>query len=191
MKPLALHNLERDYHLQLPEEDVQLSTRSPALEVFTDFKRFKPYVIDVSTTALDAEKLMLKAHVKMKLIVDKKDEFLGIVSLQELSNENLIKLVAGGTSREEITVGDVMIPREKLKVFDYEELKDSSVQDVLDTLKNEGQQHSLVVDQSNNTIRGLISASDIARKLKIPLSLHKPLSFAEITSVIAHTHAEK
>lgn len=191
MKPLALHKLEKEYHLHLPAETKQLDVNSPALEVFTDFKKHKPYVIDISTSAVDAEKLMMKAHVKMKIIVDQNDDFLGIVTLQELTGENIIKQVATGLSREEITVADLMLPKEKLQVFDYDDLETATVQDVLDTLKNEGLQHSLVIDRDHVTIRGLISASDIARKLQIPLSLHKPLSFAEIFSVVSTAHASK
>jgi hypothetical protein len=87
---------------------IEISEDSPCLNVFTDFKIHRPLVIESSTRAYLVEELMLKAHVRLKLVVEKDGHF--------------------------------------LHGYTY--------------------QHCLVIDTNSNRVRGLISVSDIARRLK-------------------------
>jgi CBS domain-containing protein len=185
MHKLTLSSIENVRKLTTSESLSQVTADSPALAVFTDFQIKTPYTIDPDTTPADAERLMLEAHVKMKIVVDADNNLLGILSLRELDEERIITRVANGMARAEITVADLMIPKARLKAISYKELGVAKVQDVLDALSAEGLQHCLVVDSGSQTIRGLISASDIARKLHIPLSVHKAPSFAEIVEAVA------
>lgn len=185
MHKLILSNIDHVNKLTSPKESQRISAESSALSVFTDFQVKTPFTTQPNTRPADAEKLMLKAHVKMKIIVDANSNFLGILSLGELDEDKIIRLVASGTPRNEITVADLMIPKAKLRAISYQNLRAASVQDVLDALISEGLQHCLVVDNITQTIRGLISASDIARKMQIPLSLHKAPSFAEIVKAVS------
>ena len=56
------------------------------------------------------------------------------------------------------------------------------------TLKNSGDQHLLVVDETDlgiRRVRGIISASDISRKLKVGFEvMYEAKSFAEIEKII-------
>ena len=185
MHKLTLSSIENVRKLTTSESLSQVTADSPALAVFTDFQIKTPYTIDPDTTPADVERLMLEAHVKMKIVVDADNSLLGILSLRELDEERIITRVANGMARAEITVADLMIPKARLKAISYKELGAAKVQDVLDALSAEGLQHCLVVDSGSQTIRGLISASDIARKLHIPLSVHKAPSFAEIVEAVA------
>jgi CBS-domain-containing membrane protein len=187
MHKLKLSRLDNVRKLPVSEQTPQFSADSPALSVFTDFRLKTPYTVTPDTSPADAERLMLEAHVKMKIVVDADSNLLGILGLKELDEERIITLIAGGMSRDEITVADLMIPKAGLNAFSYKELAAAKVRDVMEALKTEGLQHCLVLDDSNQTVRGLISASDIARKLHIPLSLHKAPSFAEIVGIVAST----
>jgi CBS domain-containing protein len=189
MKTLNLLAIDQIDHLARPEEMEPLTYESAALCIFTDFRDNQPFVIDASSPAIEAESLMIKAHVKLKIVVNHEDEFLGVVSLADISNENIIRHVAEGLSREEVRVGDLMQPKASLKAFAYSQIEHATVADVMAALQLNGLQHCLIVDTDQHVIRGLISASDIARKLKIPLSLTVQPTFAAIFDAVNSTHA--
>lgn len=180
MKHIALYDADRTDHLIWPEECPAFSETSPALTVFTDFRQHEPSVIDASTLALDAEHIMRRTHQRLKLVLNAGGEFIGILSIDDLSEHELIKKVASGLSRNELLVGEMMQRREHLKVLDYHDLAQMSVKDVLELLQQYGFEHCLVVERERHEIRGIISAREIARQLKIPLSITRPPNFAEL-----------
>jgi DeoR family transcriptional regulator, catabolite repression regulator len=51
---------------------------------------------------------------------------------------------------------------------------------VLNTLQHNGEQHCLVIDTDSHHIRGVISASDIASRLHIPVHIEKAPTFLNI-----------
>lgn len=64
---------------------------------------------------------------------------------------------------------------------------DSPVRDLVETLKDNEHQHYLVVDRNNHRIRGVISASDLARKLRLDIRIHKGSSFIAIYQALFTT----
>ena len=187
MKNLALCDIESIDELAWPKENC-VDLNSPALTVFTDFEQVNPIVIDASTSAVDAESLMINAHVRLVIIVDQY-HFLGVVSLDDLNLQEMIKREAAGIPRAELSVADFMQTRNELKAFSLEELEKSSINDVVETLQKRGQQHCLVVDRNSHMIRGIISASDIARKLRIPININMNSSFINIFNALHHSVA--
>ncbi len=180
MKELELYDAEQVDELVWPENYQQITEDSPALAIFTDFESHQPIVIDSSVKALDAVQHMFEAHVRLKLVVDKNDKFLGVVSLHDLDEQEIMKKVVQGYRREDLLVTNMMRPKQDLKVIDYEELKHAHVSHVISALQKYGHQHCLVVDRVNHLIRGLVSASDIARKLKIAVAVHESPKFTEL-----------
>jgi len=184
MKTLKLFKIETIDHIITPEDFKETTIDSPALSIFTDFKYHRALVIEASTKAVEAQLLMQKAHVNLKLVLSEENRICGIVSNKDVSDQELIKLVTLGDTRENILVTDVMQPRDSLKALDYCELSNSTVRQVIKTLENNDLQHCLVVEHSQHEIRGLISSSDIARKLHIAVSFHVSPTFADIFSAI-------
>lgn len=184
MKNLQLFDLDLIDNIISPEDFNKTSLASPATDVFTDFKDHKALVIEEDTDAADALKLMLKAHVKMKIVVSKGNDFLGIISTSELSEQRIVAEVGKGNMRGEILVREMMIPRYRLHALDYNELEGAKVNDVVAALKNYGLRHCLVVDRSNHHIRGVISSSDIARKLHLHIDIITKTSFRDVFDVI-------
>ncbi|WP_371195155.1 CBS domain-containing protein [Glaciecola sp. SC05] len=177
MKSLNLYNTESIDTLVWPEEQYSISGKTPALSILTDFRQHTPRVIEANVKALDLENLMKRSHVKMKLVLDKNKKFIGIVSLYDLSEENILKKVDKNTSRDELLVSDFMHPRETLKCFDIKDLSRATIEDVLETQKHNHQQHCLVIDRQNHEIRGLISARDVARLIKRSVDIDTHISF--------------
>ncbi|MBU2978122.1 CBS domain-containing protein [Alteromonas sp. C1M14] len=185
MHALPLFKTENVEKLAWPEVPGKLTLQSPASAVFTDFKEHLPLVIGYNVKALELEQLMKQSHVKMKIVLDNKDEFAGIISLHDITEQSIMQKVAQGISREELTVADFMRPKSAIQSFDYESIMQSTVGDIVETLKDNGQQHCLVVDRKEHVIRGIISVSDIARELRLPLDIQAQPSFSALSNVIA------
>lgn len=188
MQAITLFPVARVAHMVQPEEFNDLDMHSPAIEFFTDFKKHRPLTIEGSTLAVDVEMLMRKAHVRMKLVVDADNEFIGTISTEDLSEQYFMIRIANGERLDEITVSDMMCPKDNILALDLDQLERSSISDIIETLKRSGQQHCLVVDRSHDHIRGLISASDVARRLHMPIKIERVPTFVDIFRSI-HRHA--
>lgn len=185
MKSLDLYTIDTIDHIVTPENYEHLTLESPALEIFTDFREFHPLVVDSDTKAVEAKFLMEKSHVNLKIVLNSEMRLCGVIGLADLTEQRLVTEVSMGKAREDILVTDIMLPRAKMKAFDYRELGHAQVQNVLSTLKAENLQYCLVVDHEAHEICGIISANEIARKLNIPL-LMSPYAgtFAEVFSAL-------
>ncbi|MDF1690535.1 MAG: CBS domain-containing protein [Cycloclasticus sp.] len=186
MKNLTFYDTTPFDELAWPERNNNITLDSSALEVFTDFNQIKPLVIESSISAIDAEKLMQKAHVHLKIVVDSNNHFLGIVSLEDLNCQEILKRISKGDNREELSVTDFMRRRKSLKAVDYSELEKASIDTVIGALKSNNQQHCLVIDREQHKIRGIISARDIARKLHLPLNIASDSTFVGIFQAVLH-----
>jgi len=186
MKTLRLYPTDPIYELAWPLSNPDINLNSPACEIFTDFCRVKPLIIEAITPVDEAQNLMKRAHVRMKLVIDQSGHFSGLVSLDDLQAQEIMKKLAEGATKEDLTVTDFMRRRDQLKAFDYTDIKRSSVGDIVISLEHSGQQHCLVVDKCTHQIRGVISASDITRKLKLPIDIGTESTFSNIFSVLHH-----
>jgi CBS domain containing-hemolysin-like protein len=180
MHAITLFPVDSVAHMVQPDEFHELDINSPATDFFTDFKNHRPLTIEGSTLAADVEMLMRKTHVRMNLVVDTGNEFIGTISTDDLSETNFMIRIANGERLDEITVSDMMRPKRTLLALDIEQLQRSSISDIIESLQRSGQQHCLVVDRSHDHIRGLISASDIARRLHVPIKIERVPTFVDI-----------
>jgi len=186
MMKLDFFDIEATDDIAKPETVGSITKDSSALEVFTDFNVYMPLMLEEGSCAVEAEKQMQKAHVRLKLVVDKDENFVGVVSLDNLNNQEVIKRLSKGYSREELSIDEVMIPKEQLKAFDYDKSACATITNVIEALKENGQQHCLVLDRNAHKIRGIISASDIVRKLKLPVNIMTDASFLGIFNTVYH-----
>lgn len=184
MRTLSLHTTAPLDELAWPQEKTEITMDSSALEIFTDFELVKPRIIDSDTSAIEAERLMLKAHVRMLMVVDARQHFLGVINLENLNSQEILKKLQAGHAREDLYVLDFMQSRESLRAFDYADLAKASIRNVIDTLKFHGEQHCLVIQSDTHKIRGIISASDIARKLDLPVNISHDSSFVRIFQAV-------
>lgn len=184
MKTLALRSLSNIDTLAWPSNKTCVSSRTPALSILTDFTQHIPLVVTGDEKAANLEKLMKQSHVKMKLVLDDHEKFIGLVTLFDVNEENIIKKVDKNMPRNELTVRDFMHTRESLKCFDFHDLENATVGDVLATQRENHLQHCLVIDSDTNTIRGVISARDIARLMSPNVSAERHFSFEDLFNEI-------
>lgn len=185
MKELHLYNVEQNDSVFVHSFDKQLTLTSPAINVFNDFQEHEPLKVVGDTKAKDALILMQRADAEMKIVISNQGDFVGLISTKELNEQNIISQVSRGTSRDDVLVQDLMLAKHKLHAFDYEELLNANVTDVVTSLRNYGLKHCLVVERNQHQIRGVISADDIALTLQLPFSLNERSSFGHLYNAIA------
>jgi CBS domain containing-hemolysin-like protein len=185
MKTLALYTVEAIDHLVQPADFDGTRLTSPALQVVTDFKHTEPNTISANSKASTALQMMQQEHSRLKLVVDHQGELVGLLAIEQLSEQALMRQVAFGSQRDDIRVADVMRPRERIKALAYQQLKHCTIADVVNTLQSSGEQHCVVIDRDNHQIRGVISAQDIARRLKLPLQISQAPTFLHIFDSIS------
>lgn len=184
MTAMTLHSVETSDHLVSPEQYFDIDLHSPALSVFTDFRRHQPVVIEGTMRAVDAAAVLRQSLPRLRLVVDGKGEFIGTVTQHELSEANLLRRVAAGASRGDIQVMDVMKHRNELRALWYGDLRHATVRDLIDTLHGNGESHCLVVEGDTHSIRGLIAASDMERRLHMNVQAGRAPTFAEIFAAV-------
>jgi CBS domain containing-hemolysin-like protein len=171
MKTLTYVSTKSINDLTWPTVIENINLYSSVLTVFTDFKTAGPRVIEANTRADVLVKLMKKEHVRMKIVVDESNHFVGIISLEDLSEDALIKRVAEGYKRSELMVADLMRPKEELIALSYTSLKNSDIESLLYSQRENPLQHLLVIDEDSKTIRGLISSNDVVRQLRLDVDV--------------------
>ena len=154
MKTLALYAVEAIDHLVQPADFDDTTLSSPALSVVTDFKHSLPNMISAASSASDALEMMQQEQSKLKLVVDNDGEMVGLLHLEQLSDQAIMRRVAFGDSRDDILVADLMRPRERIKALAYQQLKQCSIADVVNTLQSSGEQHCVVIDRESGFLIG-------------------------------------
>lgn len=167
---------------------------SPALEVMTDLKLVAAATIDANTHVDVANQAMIARGVRSLLVVDHTNEVVGLVTARDLLGERPMQFVRNhGVKHDDIRVRDIMTPRDVVEVMLIEDVLKSQVGHVVETLKQSGRQHALVVDvdpAGRQLVRGVFSSSQIARQLGIPMhSTEVARTFAEIEAAIARAGA--
>jgi len=185
MKKLKMYPVSSIEELARPMYMDDMSLFTPAVAFFTDFSLTEPLVIDASVSATEAREMMIKTHVRLKFVVDKNSHFIGVVTADDLAERKIVQRVAAGAKRGEISITDLMTARNKLLALDIQDVEKSTIADIIEMLKDSHQQHCLVIDQKKHKIRGIFSASDISRKLKLPINIQEHSDFYRVFSAIA------
>lgn len=185
MKKLTMYPVTNIDELARPADSVEFSLFSPAVEFFTDFLNVVPLVLDASTTADEARQTMLKTHVRLMFVINEKNEFIGVITADDLAERKIVQQVAKGYQREDVQVTDLMTQRRELMALSIEDVNKSSIAAIVELLKDSQQQHCLVLDRDEHKIRGIFSASDISRKLKLPIEIPHQSDFYRVFSAIA------
>jgi CBS domain containing-hemolysin-like protein len=189
--PLSSHRMdpETGFHLtQLPEPS-RVDTEDPALEVMTDFRRVRAITVPASVSMEFAARRMRANRVHLLLVTDENNLVLGLVTSTDIEGDKPVRLVHDrGLRRAEITVADLMTPRERLEVIEFDDLARACVGHVVATLKAVGRQHAMVVDRDahgRQRVRGLFAASQLGQQLGTPIqTVEIARSFAEVESAL-------
>lgn len=184
MTKLTLHSVSTVDELARPESPAQVSLENPATTILTDFSVSEPLVIESNVKASNARKMMVKTHVRLKLVVDSEEHFLGVISSQDLSEQNIVR-TAGVMNQDDLLVTDLMTRKQDLLALTLDEVERACIGDIIDFLKDNHRQHCLVIDNDTHKIRGIFSASDISRTLKLPVNIQEQSSFYKVFAAVS------
>lgn len=163
---------------------------SSALEVMTDLRYVPAATSQQEVSVAAATQKMIARGVRLLLVVDGADNVIGLITARDLEGDRIREAVSiKGSPLEELKVRDIMTS--EIEVLPLEAVLHARVGDIVETLKHSGRQHALVVDEEPFTqrpmIRGVFSASQIARQLSIISSVQQDLTqtFAQIDQAIS------
>ena len=184
MTTLSLHDLQTVDHLTCLRDAARVGLRSPARTLFSDFRDNEPHLIDGWMRATDASRHMHHSHDHAAMVVDRLGSVVGVILRDDLREERLMRRIANGERREEIRVHDLMTHRREIRALAADDLEHATVADVLQSLRDDGKRFCLVVDHDVHEIRGLISATEVARRLLGSVDLARPATFVEAFALI-------
>ena len=187
-EPLPLRELGSGAGFRRPTQQPagEVTIESPALEVMTDLSRTTPAVIRPRAPLAGANQFMITRGVRLLLVADETERVLGVITATDLLGERpMLVATERGVRRDELTVGDVMIPAERVEVIALADLTGARVGHVVETLRRAGRQHALVVD-NERMVRGIFSLSQIARQLGVAVTTGGEVArtFSEIEAAI-------
>ncbi len=161
-----------------------------AESVMTDLKHVSAVLIRPGDGIDEADRRMIQRSVRLLLVVDENRKVAGIITATDILGEKPLQVIAErGCRREDILVRDLMTPQHRLEVLNMDEVRNSKVGHVVATLKKSGRQHAVVVEVDRNgrhTVRGLFSATQIARQLGVAIQTSEVArTFSEIEAQLA------
>lgn len=182
LKTVCLSQAE---HIATGEELGMFTLESPAAALITDFKQKRPAMLEQDLSIDEAIKFMRKSHVRSVIVIDDAENFMGLVTFADLESRKVLSRADQmGLKRTELSIRDLMTPKDKLFGIRLRDVADACVGDMLKTLQHLGKPHVLLTDERGD-IAGVVSASDVTRKLNIDINItEKVTSFAEIYSVV-------
>ncbi|HTJ97869.1 MAG TPA: CBS domain-containing protein [Rhodocyclaceae bacterium] len=162
---------------------------SPAVEVMTDLSKIPVATVSLDDTLSDANQSMLLRGVRLLLVVSHDDRVRGVITTADLLGEKPVQVAQHrGIKRNELRVADVMTPVESMEVLDLGDVLRAEVGHIVATLKAVSRVHAIVVEQGQDhqMLRGIFSASQIARQLGVHVVSHEAArTFAEIEAAIS------
>lgn len=190
--PIASAKLEKGTSFHRTERIFDLiRLDDPAVAVMTDLKKVSAVTIAEKAPIEAANARMKHRGVRLLLVVDDSDTVVGLITSTDTHGAKPIQHIQkhGGTYRD-ILVQDIMTAQDKLEVICMDDINRTRVGNIVATLKQAGRSHALVVDrhdrENRQVIRGIISASQIARQLDIDIPTTEiAQTFAEIEALLA------
>lgn len=190
--PLSSTLLEPAVAYAQPTQPVpdKVSLDDPATSVMTDLTRITAVIILPGDPADEAHRRMIQRGVRLLLVVDQDRKVVGLITATDILGEKPVLVGSQrGLRREEVMVRDIMTPQERLEVLDMADVRTAKVGHIVATLRKSGRQHAMVVDRDRNsrqTVRGLFSATQIARQLGATIQTSEiAQTFSEIESLLA------
>lgn len=195
-KPLPISTLKAETGYCRPYFNTPnlVKPSASALEVMTDLHYVPAAIIQENVDLDTASQKMIARGVRALLVISETDDVVGIITARDLLGSRLEEILNTGRQVCDIRVSEIMTAHEQIEVLPLDNVLHAHVGDIVETLKHSGRQHALVVEEDPMTgkpnIRGIFSASQIARQLGIPLQGQElTQTFEQIDLAINAHHA--
>jgi CBS domain-containing protein len=158
----------------------------PAFSVMTDLREVSAATTSPDESIGQAEAIMIRRGVRLLFVLGPDRRLTGVITASDLGGEKPMRFAqARGVARAEITVADIMTPAAALEALSLIEVAQMRVGHVVATLKAVGRQHLMVAEADGQRVRGLFSATQVARQLGVELqTIEVAETFADIEAAL-------
>ncbi len=168
----------------------QITLEDSAKTVLTDFSHTRPFSISSTATIEQINEKMMGCGVRLLFVAEADGVLHGLVTYNDIFGEKPVRYIQEhGGSREDILVQDIMTPLAQLEALQYEDIIKASVGDILETIKDAGRQHMVVIrsmEDGSQVIAGLYSSTHIEKILGMKIELSpRANTFAELKRVLS------
>lgn len=151
----------------------QVRLKDPAAQVMTDFTAQSPVTVAPDRSLDDALRDMIVAGVRALLVV-RGEVIVGLITSYDIQGERPLQFLrnSGFTRHDEIEVGHIMTPWEKVATLDAQWVASARVAEIVETFKSRPVSHVVVVEYAQRGgafVRGLFSRTQIERHLGQPV----------------------
>lgn len=184
--PLILTPLEPGARVAEPMTPGRVTLDDPAFSVMTDLREVSAATTRPEERIGEAHAQMIRRGVRLLFVLESGGAVAGVLTATDLLGEKPVRFMqARGVSHAEILVEDIMTPAALLEALSLIEVAQMRVGHIVATLKAVGRKHLMVAEDGGRRIRGLFSASQVARQLGMELQTFEVAqTFAEIEAAL-------
>ena len=148
-----------------------LDPGDPAIHAITDFTREHPATVDEERQIDAALEDMIRLGVRALLVV-REQRIVGLITSYDIQGERPLQFLQSSTytRHQDIRVGHIMTPWDKLLAVDWESVQSARAGDLLHVLEEAEMTHLLVIERGKKSaspiVRALISRARLARQLR-------------------------
>lgn len=158
----------------------------PAFSVVTDLALQPAATTFPDEPADRAHAMMIERGVRLLFAIGRDGAVEGVITATDLLGEKRMRVMQErGLPHGELRVAHLMTPAASLDAVPYPEIAQMRVGHVVATLRKVRRQHLLVSERDGTQVRGIISASRVARQLGLQLETFEIAStFADIEAAL-------
>jgi CBS domain containing-hemolysin-like protein len=136
----------------------------------TDFTWEQPVTVTEDRSVDDALRDMMLAGVRALLVVHQ-DDVTGLITSYDIQGERPLQflLTSNYTRHDEIEVGHIMTPWERVPTLDWRDICTARVNDVVEFFGRTRTTHVILVEKTEHEgafVRGVISRTQLERQLR-------------------------
>jgi CBS-domain-containing membrane protein len=184
---LTLAPLAPGCRIAEPSLPAHVTLDDAALSVMTDLQRVSAVTTSGEETIEEAHRIMLRRGVRLLFVVDAARDVRGVLTATDLLGEKPVRFMQQrAVGHAEVLVEDIMTPAADLEALAYRDVQGMLVGHVVATMRHVRRQHLMVSEDGGRRIRGLFSATQIARQLGVELQPSEVArTFADIEAALA------
>ena len=185
--PLTLTPLAPAARISDATPPAHVTYDDPAISVMTDLQHVSVASTTPEEPIEEAHAMMIRRGVRLLFVLDTSGAVQGVITATDLLGEKPVRFMQErGISHSEIRVGDIMTPAAHLEAVALSSLPSMRVGHVVSTMRAVRRQHLMVSEDDGRRIRGLFSATQVARQLGVELQTTEVArTFADIEAALA------
>jgi len=187
--PLPLALLAPGARVTEPAAPGHVTLDDPAFAVMTDLREVHAACTSPEELVDRAQARMVERGVRLLFVLDDDASIVGLITTTDLLGEKPMRVTATrGVTHAELIVADLMTPAARLDSLTFQDVSQMRVGHIVATLKAIRRQHLLVSEADGKRVRGIFSATQLARQLGMPLQTFEVAqTFADIEAALVRT----